>query len=76
MPALYRSHLPALMVLFADLENHARGQSQVFVGTPGSVLERSNAAGFRFYAHQFYDGDGKKRERYLAGPVGLSLIHI
>ena len=70
MPALYRSHLPALMVLFADLENHARGQSQVFVGTPGSVLERSNAAGFRFYAHQFYDGDGKKRERYLAGPVG------
>lgn len=66
MPALYRSHLPALMVLLADLENHARGQSQVFVGTPGSVLERSNAAGFRFYAHQFYDGDGKKRERYLA----------
>jgi hypothetical protein len=58
------------MVLLADLENHARGQSKVFVGTPGSVLERSNAAGFRFYAHQFYDGDGKKRERYLAGPVG------
>ncbi|MBK7954485.1 MAG: hypothetical protein IPK02_11300 [Candidatus Accumulibacter sp.] len=67
---LYRSHLPALMVLFADLENHARAQARVFVGTAGSLLERSNADGFRFYAHQFYDGDGKKRERYLAGPVG------
>ena len=34
------------------------------------MLERSNADGFRFYAHQFYDGDGRKRERYLAGPIG------
>jgi hypothetical protein len=42
----------------------------VFVGTAGSVLTRENAAGFRFYAHQFYDGNGKKRERYVAGPVG------
>lgn len=72
MPTLYRTHLPALALLFADLENHARAQSRVFVGTAGSVLERSNADGFRFYAHQFYDGDGKKRERYLAGPVGSS----
>ena len=70
MPALYRFHPPALMVLFADLASHARGQSKVFVGTAGSVLERSNADGFRFYAHQFYDGDGKKRERYVAGPIG------
>lgn len=70
MPALYRPHSPALMVLYGDLENHARMQEKAFVGTAGSVLERSNAAGFRFYAHQFYDGDGKKRERYLAGPVG------
>ncbi len=58
------------MVLLADLENHARAHPTVFVGTAGSLLERSNADGFRFYAHQFYDGDGKKRERYLAGPVG------
>jgi len=68
--ALYRSHSTALMVLYGDLENHARLQERAFVGTAGSVLVRSNAAGFRFYAHQFYDGDGKKRERYLAGPVG------
>lgn len=35
----------------------------------GSVIERKNAGGFRFYAHQLYDGEGKKRERYLAGPM-------
>jgi hypothetical protein len=34
------------------------------------VIERKNASGFRFYAHQYYDGEGKKRESYLAGPVG------
>ncbi|MEF8755575.1 MAG: hypothetical protein V5B60_16870 [Accumulibacter sp.] len=70
MPALHRFHPPALMVLSADLASHARGQATVFVGTAGSVLERSNADGFRFCAHQFYDGDGKKRERYVAGPIG------
>jgi hypothetical protein len=58
------------MVLHADLENHAIAQAEVFVGTAGSVVERRNASSFAFYAHQFYDADGKKRERYLAGPVG------
>ncbi|HRF03638.1 hypothetical protein [Accumulibacter sp.] len=48
----------------------ASAQARAFVGMAGSVLERSNADGFRLCAHQFYDGDGKKRERYLAGPVG------
>jgi hypothetical protein len=67
---LYTMHPRALVVLYADLENHARSQRQVFVGTAGSVIERRNASGFRFYAHQFYDGEGRKRERYLAGPVG------
>jgi hypothetical protein len=45
-------------------------QHEVFVGTAGSVIQRKNASNFRFYAHQYYDGDGKKRERYLAGPIG------
>jgi hypothetical protein len=57
-------------VLHADLEGHALGQRDVFVGTAGSVVERTNASGFRFYAHQSYDGDGKKRERYVGGPIG------
>ncbi len=67
---LYVLHSRPLTVLYADLESHALGQRSVFVGTAGSVVERRNASGFRFYAHQHYDGDGKKRETYLAGPVG------
>ncbi|HEX9645916.1 MAG TPA: GSU2403 family nucleotidyltransferase fold protein, partial [Alphaproteobacteria bacterium] len=69
-PPLFTPHRRALTVLYADLESHALGQHEVFVGTAGSVIERKNASGFRFYAHQFYDGEGRKRERYLAGPVG------
>ena len=69
-PPLFTPHRRALTVLYADLESHALGQHEVFVGTAGSVIERKNASGFRFYAHQFYDGEGKKRERYLAGPAG------
>ena len=69
---LYTPHAQALSVLYGDLENLARGQTAVFVGTAGSLLERQNAGGFRFYSRQFYDGDGKKREQYVAGPVGDS----
>jgi len=65
-PPLYTPHRRALTVLYADLESYALQQREVFIGTAGSVIERKNAAGFRFYAHQFYDGEGKKRERYLA----------
>ncbi|MBI3898418.1 MAG: hypothetical protein HY308_08995 [Gammaproteobacteria bacterium] len=57
-------------MLYADLESYALNQREVFVGTGGSVIQRENASGFRFYTHQFYDAEGKKRERYLAGPTG------
>src|SRR5438067_1651685 len=67
---LFTAHSRALAVLYADVEHHAVNQREVFIGTAGSVIERQNAAGFRFYAHQSYEADGKKRERYLAGPVG------
>jgi hypothetical protein len=67
---LYTAHSRALTTLHADLESYALGHREVFVGTAGSVVERANATGFRFYSHQSYDGDGKKRERYVAGPIG------
>jgi hypothetical protein len=67
---LYLPHAAALMALYGDVENFARGQGEVLTGTPGSVLERSNAGGFKYYAHQSYDARGKKVEKYLAGPVG------
>ena len=68
--ALYRPHAPALAATHADLENHASAQREVLVGTPGSVVVRRNATGTAFYARQFYDHDGVKRDRYIAGPVG------
>ncbi len=51
-PPLYTPHRRALAVLYADLESYALQQHEVFVGTAGSVIERKNATGFRFYAHQ------------------------
>ena len=66
----YRLHPPALITLFSELEIFASSQDEVFVGTPGSLLKRRNAGGFEFYAHQYYDALGAKRERYVSGPVG------
>jgi len=59
-----------LTILHGDIEAYALSQAEVFLGTAGSVVQRRNADGFRFYAHQHYDGNGRKRERYLAGPAG------
>jgi hypothetical protein len=70
MAALYETHAPALMALYGDLENFARRQGPILPGTPGSVLARTNAKGFKFYAHQYYDVSGRKIEKYVAGPVG------
>lgn len=67
---LYTPHPRALAVLYADIERYTLSQPEVFVGTAGSLLQRQNASGFPFYAHQFYDSEGKKREQYVAGPVG------
>ena len=69
---LFNIHSRALSLLYAEVERFALQQRQVFTGTAGSVVERTNASGFRFYSHQSYDGLGTRRERYLAGPVGKS----
>lgn len=63
-------HPDALNVEYSNIENVSLQQDQVFLGTAGSVLERTNQDGFEYYSHQYYDGDGKKRQEYLAGPIG------
>lgn len=70
MARLFSFHSRGLAAAYADLENQAAAQARAFVSAPGSVLERTNAGGFRFYALQQYGADGRKRETYLAGPVG------
>ncbi|MGZ5459847.1 MAG: GSU2403 family nucleotidyltransferase fold protein [Thermoanaerobaculia bacterium] len=59
-----------MTTLFGELESFALSEREILVGTAGTVLTRSNASGFAFYAHQSYDALGAKRERYVAGPVG------
>jgi hypothetical protein len=68
--ALFSLHPPSLTTLFAEIETWSAGQPEAFVGTAGTLLKRANAARFEFYAHQYYDALGTKREKYLAGPVG------
>ena len=70
MELLYSLHERALTVVFSDVANAARTLDKTFIGTPGSVIQRSNKTETQFYVHQFYDGERKQRERYLAGPVG------
>lgn len=67
---LYVRHSRALSLLYGEIEEVALGQREAFIGTAGSVVERTNATGFRYYAHQSYDAERKQRERYVAGPVG------
>ena len=67
---LYEQHPVALSTLYGDLQNFARTQGQAHTGTAGNVVERTNAGGYKFYAHQYYDARGKKVDRYIAGPVG------
>ncbi len=65
--ALYRRHSAGLAATYADLENQALNQREVFVGTPGTVTLRENATGARFYVRQYYDYEGRKRDQYLSG---------
>ncbi|HVZ73306.1 MAG TPA: GSU2403 family nucleotidyltransferase fold protein [Polyangia bacterium] len=68
--SLYTAHSRPLTVLYSEIERQALDQPKAFTGTAGSVIERMNAGKFRFYARSYYDADGRKREEYLAGPVG------
>ena len=63
--SLYRRHSPGLAATYADIENHALGQPDVIIGTPGSITIRENGGGVRFYARQYYDHDRRKRDQYI-----------
>tara|TARA_R110002073_G_scaffold103264_1_gene233827 strand:+ start:2105 stop:3196 length:1092 start_codon:yes stop_codon:yes gene_type:complete len=74
MPAkskrLYTLHPNSLSVEYGNIENVTAHQAEAILGTPGSVIEQTNKDGVRYYTHQFYDGDGKKRQQYISGPIG------
>lgn len=73
---LYVRHSRALSLELADIETFVLQLPEVFLGSAGSVITRTNAAGFAYFAHKFVDGNRKHREIYLAGPVGADNAEV
>jgi hypothetical protein len=65
MAILTIPHERALTLLFAELEGAAEEQEEAFLGTPGSLAERTNEAGVRFWVHRYSDATGRRHEVYL-----------
>lgn len=58
-------HEPALTLLFTELDMTAAGQEKASLGSPGTLSQRTNDAGIRFWVHRFSDAAGRRREVYL-----------
>jgi hypothetical protein len=65
MANLTSPHERALTLLFAELESAAEEQAEAFLGTPGSLAERTNKDGVRFWVHRYSDAAGRRHEVYL-----------
>src|SRR5580693_5276795 len=65
MAFLTTPHERALTLLFSELESAVSGQREAFVGTPGSLDERTNENGTRFWVRRYSDAAGRRLETYL-----------
>jgi hypothetical protein len=65
MAILTSPHERALTLLFAEIESTASGQIETFLGTPGTLTERTNDNGTRFWVHRYSDALDQRREVYL-----------
>jgi hypothetical protein len=77
MTALTTPHERALTFLFSELAGAAEGQPEAFLGSPGSIAERSNDAGTRFWVHRYSDPAGRRLETYLGksdDPAALARV--
>lgn len=73
MTLLTTPHERALTLLFSELEQHAGQQFEVLLGTPGTLAERTNETGTRFWVHRYSDASNRRQEKYL-GKVGDSEV--
>ena len=62
------------MLLFAELESTATGQTEAFLGTPGTLTQRSNDNGTRFWVHRYSDAVGRRLETYLGKADEISVL--
>lgn len=65
MTPLTTPHERALTLLFAELQGAAADQEGAFLGTPGTLAERNNDNGTRFWVHRYSDALGRRQEVYL-----------
>jgi hypothetical protein len=65
MALLTTPHERALTLLFSELESAVAGQREAFLGTPGSLDERTNENGTRFWVRRYSDAAGRRLETYL-----------
>jgi hypothetical protein len=63
--SLTSPHERALTLLFAELQGAAAEQGEAFLGTPGTLAERTNDNGTRFWVHRYSDAVGRRQELYL-----------
>ena len=69
MKKLTTPHERALSLLFSELERSTSEQPEVLLGTPGTLAERTNETGTRFWVHRYSDALNQRQEKYL-GKVG------
>jgi len=65
MPTLTAAHERALTLLFSELADAAARRREAFLGSPGSLAERTNETGTRYWVHRYSDAAGKRQEAYL-----------
>ncbi len=67
---LYARHTAGLAATYAEIENLSLNRPEILAGTPGSITVRQNGSGATFFARQYYDFDGRKRDDYIGGQPG------
>ena len=65
MALLTTPHERALTLLFSELESAVSGPREAFLGTPGSLDERTNENGTQFWVRRYSDAAGRRLETYL-----------
>ena len=65
MASLITPHERALTLLFAEIESAAAESSEVFLGTPGALAERTNDNGTVYWVRRFTDALNRRQETYI-----------
>jgi len=73
MAILTTPHERALTLLFTELETSAAEQHEAFLGTPGSLTERTNENDTTFWVHRYSDALNRRHETYI-GKSGQAAV--